>query len=514
MAKIKIDPKKISAEEGIKSRFTKLDGDRTTILKRARDCAALSIPSILPADGHTENDSIDTPYQSLGARLVNSLASKLLLTLLPPNNSFFRLFVSTDIKEQLSEEQQSQADIISVQIEQEALKAIEEQAIRVSAFELFKSVIVTGSALGVKTDTGLKTFNLADFVVQRDRRGNPIEIITTETVSPNTLDPTLLEQLQLDDESKDVVVYTRAVLKQETWIEYQYVNDVLVENSEKTYKKEAFPYLPLRWSSIGGHNYGVGLIEQYLGDFRSLEACYQLLIEHAAVAGKTIFGIKAGSVLDINELSEAENGDVIQGDLEEDLTVLRVDKGTDIQYLQSIAEVLQRRLEQAFLSASSVARDSDRTSATEIRYMAADLEQALGGVYSVLSQEFQNPLANLILNGLKNVDMQGFEFVVVTGIDSLGRSSDLEKIMQFTQIINQSGLTEAIAQRLNIDNLINDLTTALSLPTNRYIKSQQQLQQEQQQAQQDAMVNQGVQAMAQAMGQGAGQQVTGTARQQ
>lgn len=40
---------------------------------------------------------------------------------------------------------------------------------------------------------------------------------------------------------------------------------------------------------------------------------------------------------------------------------------------------LTRRLEQAFLVASSVARQSERTTATEIRYMASDLEEALGG---------------------------------------------------------------------------------------------------------------------------------------
>lgn len=43
-----------------------------------------------------------------------------------------------------------------------------------------------------------------------------------------------------------------------------------------------FPYIPLRWTAISGENYGRGLVEQYLGDFRSLEGLYQLLIESSS----------------------------------------------------------------------------------------------------------------------------------------------------------------------------------------------------------------------------------------
>ena len=509
MAKVKIDPKKIS-QEAIKAKFNMLNNNRNTILTRARDCALLTIPSILPKDGHTENDSFVTPYQSLGARLVNNLASKLLLTMLPPNNSFFRLFPTNSVKKQLSDAQIEEANNIAISIEGEAQKAIETQAIRVVAFELIKSLITTGNALGVKTDTGMKSYRLDAYVISRDYRGNPIEIITTEKVNVNTLDTKIVDLLELDsDSTRDVTVYTRAVLKEGSWVEYQYVDDVLVENSEKTYKPADFPYLPLRWSSIGGHNYGVGLVEQYIGDFRSLEACYEILIEYAAVAGKTVFGVKAGSILDIKALSEASNGDVIQGDFEQDVTVLRVEKGSDIQYIQQVAETLSRRLEQAFLSAQSVARDSERTTSTEIKYMAADLEQSLGGVYSVLSQEFQAPLATLILNGLSNVDMKGFTYTVVTGVDALGRNSDLEKLMQFVNILNQSGLSQAIQARLNVDNLINDITTASSLPTGRYVKSEQQVQQEQQNAQQQAVLANGANAAATSAGQGIGQQLSG-----
>lgn len=506
MAKVKFNIKEL-LDENIKERYDKLFNEKSTLLTRARDCALLTLPSVLPIDGHKENDVLATPYQSLGARLVNNLASKLIMTLIPPNNSFFRLFPTMEVKAQLDESTQQQADNIAVMAEKEAQKVIEKQSIRVSAFELFKSLIVTGNALGVKTEDGLKTYRYDQYVVMRDYKGNVLEIITTESVDPDTLDPNIVSDLELTPDA-DCIVYTRAVLREKTWYEYQYINDLLVEGSDASYKPEKFPYMPLRWTSINGHNYGIGLVEQYIGDFRSLEACYQMLIEHAAVAGKTVFGIKPGSVLDVDSLASADNGDVIQGDFENDLTVMRVDKGADIQYIQQVAEVLQRRLEQAFLSASSVARDSERTTAKEISYMAADLEQSLGGVYSVQSQEFQAPLARLVLNEIK-VDFGTFEFIVVTGVDALGRNTDLERLMQFTQVLQATGLQEALAARMNIDNLINDLTNASGLPTGRYVKSEQQVQQEQQAAQQNQLMQQGGQALAESAGAGMGQQLTG-----
>ena len=105
--------------------------------------------------------------------------------------------------------------------------------------------------------------------------------------------------------------------------------------------------------------------------------------------------------------------------------------------------------------------------------------------------------------------MAGFEFVVVTGVDALGRNSDLERLMQFVQILNNSGLTEAIQARLNVDNLINDITTASSLPTGRYVKSEQQVQQEQAASQEQQLLAQGGQALAESAGQGLGAQMTG-----
>ena len=65
---------------------------RESYLKRARDAAALTIPHILPEEGYTGTQKLPTPYQSVGARAVASLSSKLLMALYPPNTPWFKLF--------------------------------------------------------------------------------------------------------------------------------------------------------------------------------------------------------------------------------------------------------------------------------------------------------------------------------------------------------------------------------------------------------------------------------------
>mgnify|MGYP003110409471 FL=1 len=71
--------------------YTKCEGDRYQYLERARTCSRLTLPYIMPDDGFNAHSRLETPFQGIGARGVNNLASKLLLALLPPNAPFFRL---------------------------------------------------------------------------------------------------------------------------------------------------------------------------------------------------------------------------------------------------------------------------------------------------------------------------------------------------------------------------------------------------------------------------------------
>ena len=151
--------------------------------------------------------------------------------------------------------------------------------------------------------------------------------------------------------------------------------------------------------------------------------------------------------------------------------------------------------------------------ALEIRYLANDLEQSHGGVYSVLSQEFQVPMSRLILKELErvsDVDLEGFEFVPVTGMEALGRNNDADKLRQFSQVLQETPvLQQSIAQYFNVPNYIEDLTVAYSLPSGRYIKTPEQIAQEQQAMQEQQLAMQSMGAAAESAGAGLGQQLGG-----
>ena len=76
-----------------KKRYDELSSERTQFLDEARQASELTLPYLIR--GHEERYSgmkqLKTPWQSVGAKGVVTLASKLMLALLPPQTSFFKL---------------------------------------------------------------------------------------------------------------------------------------------------------------------------------------------------------------------------------------------------------------------------------------------------------------------------------------------------------------------------------------------------------------------------------------
>ena len=83
------------------SRYNSLSERREHFLERGRECSELTIPTLIPENSFTPTQDFYSPFQSVGSRGVNNLASKLLLLLLPPNQPFFRLAIQGKAKEQV-----------------------------------------------------------------------------------------------------------------------------------------------------------------------------------------------------------------------------------------------------------------------------------------------------------------------------------------------------------------------------------------------------------------------------
>jgi hypothetical protein len=477
-------------EEGngsVAGRYAQLEAARDAFLRRAREAAELTIPTLVPPDGHTGSTEYNTPYQSVGSRGVNNLASKLLLTLLPPNSPFFRLVIDDyDLAQVAGQDARGAVEEALGRIERAGLSEIEGSAVRVPVFEALKQLVVAGNALVyMPKKDGMKVYRIDRYVVKRDAMGNVLEIITKESVSPLMLDEetrALLTDPE-DRNTKDYDLYTCVKYTGKKWEVYQEIQGIVVPGSQGSFPKDRCPFIPLRFSRIDGEDYGRGFVEEYIGDLRSLEALTQAIVEGSAASAKVLFLVRPNGTTKAKNLAQSPNGAIVTGDAN-DVSTLQVQKAGDFRVALETSRTITERLSFAFLLNSSVQRQAERVTAEEVRYMAQELETALGGVYSILSQEFQMPLVNLILARLEGqgkmpkMPKDSVKPTIVTGMEALGRGQDLNKLAQFLQYLQPLG-PQVIASEMNIDDYIDRLGASLGIDTNGLIKSPEQKQQEQ-----------------------------------
>lgn len=486
--------------------YSKYESERDTFLERGRDAAKLTIPTLLPDEGHSSTTRYATPYQGIGARGVNNLASKLLLALLPPNSPFFRLTIDDFDLQAIAGDNRGQVEEGLARIERAAMQEIEGKSIRVPVFEALKLLIVTGNALVyMPKEGGMKVYRPDRYCVKRDAMGNLLEIITKESISALMLPDEVKALIPPSDTPvKNYDLYTCVKATAKGFDTYQEVAGIEVPNSRGTYKKDTNPFIPLRFIRIDGEDYGRGFIEEYMGDLRSLEALTQAIVQGSAASSKVLFLVRPNGTTKSSDLSKAPNGAFLSGD-SQDVSTLQVQKSADFRVALETMRMINDRLAAAFLLNSSVQRPAERVTAEEVRFMAQELETALGGVYSILSQEFQLPLINLLLESLTKqgkmprMPKDSVKPTVVTGIEALGRGQDLNKLATFLQYLQPLG-AEVIASEMNLGDYIDRLAASLGIDTSGLIKSPEQKQQEmmmQQQMMQQQMLEQTAMGMAQ-----------------
>ena len=137
--------------DGAKVLFDRLKNDRDNYTQRAEKCATYTIPSLFPKESDDGGTNYATPYQSVGARGVNNLSSKILLAMLPPNQPFFRLGFDQEVQQQLAESGdmtlKAQLDEQLSMMEQIIMRYIESSSMRPTLFEAIKQLVISGNSL-------------------------------------------------------------------------------------------------------------------------------------------------------------------------------------------------------------------------------------------------------------------------------------------------------------------------------------------------------------------------------
>jgi len=480
-----------------RQRYGKLSSGRTNFLDVALECAKLTIPSILvDEEGATNYTKIKTPWQSVGAKGVVTLASKLMLGLLPPSTSFFKLQLDdSKLGVEIPAEAKSEMDLSFAKIERMIMESIAGSTDRVQIFSAIKHLVVTGNALLYMSTDGMKMYPLNRYVVERDGNGNVTEIITRERVNRHILTAmagvNFLESPErgvVDSSTgghdKDVDVYTCVRASKKGWHWHQEADDKMIPNSEGKAPLKKSPWLPLRFVTVDGEDYGRSRVEEFLGDLKSLEALMQALVEGSAAAAKVVFTVSPSSTTKPATLANASNGAIIQG-RPDDIGVIQVGKQADFRTAFDLAGVIERRLGEAFLILNP--RQSERTTAEEVRMTQMELEQQLGGLFSLLTAEFLIPYLDRKMHTLTQAKKipalpKGLVHItIVAGINALGRGQDRESLITFITTIAQTLGPEALMQFLNADEAIKRLAAAQGIDILNLVKSVDERNAEQQQ---------------------------------
>ena len=482
-------------------RYEQLQSNRSTFLREAKESSKLTIPSLIPESATGTRSRIKTPFQALGARAVNSLSAKLLVALLPPSTPFFKLAIDSLalIKEGGQEGLETEIDKGLRTIENALMDEIEVSNDRVAMFEALKHLIVGGNVLLYLTDKGLKVYPLEKFVSKRDEVGNVLEIITKESVNPQALPLKFLNQIKKKEnydektmeDDLDIYTYVKRINDDHIW--YQECKGERIPGTDGRSKIEVSPWILLRWVRIDGENFGRGYVEEYRGDLISLESLTQAIIEGAAASAKVLFLVNPNGQTRAATLAKAPNGAIREGSAA-DVSVMQVGKSADFAVAQQAMQRIEARLADAFLMASSIQRQAERVTAAEVNIMAQELENSLGGVYSILSQEFQLPYLKrrmhmLVRSGkVPKLPDKIVKPKIVTGIQGLGRGNDRNKLIEFIGTVSQALGPDVMRQYVNVDEAVKRLATSIGIETTNLVKSQEEIAAEMQAMQQQQLI--------------------------
>lgn len=526
-----MDDQKLSAS----ALYKKLASKRQEFLTRAHECAKLTIPTLVPTDTDkaSKNQELDfeQPWQSIGAVGVNTFAAKQSTALFPVNSPFFQLTMGRQAREELlqlegreADEFRSEIEAGLQRIEQDIIEDIEKAGIRPILMMALKQLTVAGNYL-LHAGDQFKGFTLNSYVVRRDGAGNADLIITREFVSKVSLPKGFGERLTGDSKIKfdtlkdheDVEIFTIVVKKSASiWHSWQEVYDEEVPGTRGSYRDEVLPWIPLRMVIVEGEDYGRSYVEELYGDLKAADDLSKAIVQGGLLSSRLIWLADPHGFTDPDNLMEATNGDIVPGRVD-DVAALRADKMGDLSVAEQTLQRILQRLERAFLMNSGVQRDAERVTAFEIGLMVQEIEDTLGGYYSLMARELQLPLARRWLHKMQRSGSIGplpegaIEPVIITGVDALGRGHDLNRLRGFMQDIQPIlQVSQEAMRRMKFDDLIQRFANGHSIDLAGAWKTDEEIAAEdkamQQQAMQQEMISKGtgpaISAMAQMATQG------------
>lgn len=498
-------------------RYKALESDKRFFIDTAKDCCKYTIPALL---SYFEDNSrvydIEYPYQCLGANGISNLASKLLTALTPSSLPFFKFMISDyGLIQERSQEISDFRIIVDKMLSDYALQVTD--LIKTSndtsfLYEMWQLLLVSGNVLIKDPDdnSNIRIYSLRDYCVRRDRAGTPVEIVLKENISPVVLPKEILEQIKVKldmpsevqelpsderNEQKGYDIYTYCKREQESWYIHQEVKGIIISGTEQKVPLDACPFIALRIFNGAGEDYSRSYVSNYLGDLKSLDGLSQASIEAAAMISKHILLVDPTGLTDKDDVAEALNGETIDG-RPSDVSFLQAQKGYDLRTVSEEASKIEERLNRAFLVTNGMIRDAERVTREEVRAVAKEIEEALGGLYSTCSHSFQVPYLKRKLYKLRKMKLlppldKNIKPVIVAGFEALGTNSEKDNLIEFMNYARDltGGNFGAV---FKTNNLIKKVASIMSINLDGLIYTDEELEQQKAQAMQQQTQQQGM----------------------
>lgn len=490
----------------IQKEFERLDSRRTNKLDRARDCARLTVPGLYPRDGFTETMDLPDIFSSLPARGVMALASRMVSAIYPLNQApFFNFELDQEYVPQGADTTETIAQL--ARLDRKIMDKLAGTNLRQELFVLFQHLIVLGDALlECMDDYNFRVHRIDHYVVQRYPDGRIKKIIVREWVDPKAVpEGWNLEEdyhrsygSEMGPTNDHKPFFTEIEWYPETkkWeVEKEYCG-VIVDSG--TY--DICPYIPQVWSRIAGEDYGRSLVEEHIGDIRTLESITKAMVEAAAANSEFRIGVDPTGITEVTDLQDTQNGDFVPA-RQIDVFPIQLLKQIDMSPMATVRQDLSLQLGRTFLLQSSVQRSGDRVTATEIREVAEELDQTLGGIFSGMARDIQIPIVRrtmVLMARDKMIPKEMLDLIsgrgplnlkVRTGLEALNREVTNSLLAQWAAVISQQ---PAVAPYIDWYGWAIKWTSSFGLEPVGLVKTPQQLQEEQQ-----AQAQQSLQAMIQ-----------------
>jgi len=502
------------------SRFATDDGARSESLNRARECAALTFPWILPPQAQTANQQLPETFQSVGSTGVVAMVSRLLLSIYPPDRPFFTLAlpatieyaqdIPEDVRGELTAAEYKQAlkDVLwrielAVQSILESANLIGRTNRMVMGFRNAKraslaNILVTGESLErINRDFSITVIRRDHYVTNRDSTGAVRYHIVREAVDVLALSDDTLEKAQLkrdefvklpaDRRQKDLYTLCEWDPHAEHWVIIQEINDREILRSEEPRS----PFLSTTFELTPPEHYGRGWIEMNIGELRSLNELEARALDHAGLCSKVLWVRDYNSSVKPDDLAlpsgKSFKARVSAGQVQ-DVAALTVGKIQDFSVVAQMIERKGRALGRALGLETDATPRGDRVTAFQAARVGAEIEMTQGGPYAAIAEENQLPMLRYVLHEMQ---VQGLipalppetvEIRTLTGLSAIERNNQLQKILQLTDVFGRLG--DAMLSKINLDVFAQVISRYGGVFEDGLIKSKKQQQEEQQAAMQ------------------------------